>query len=139
MVCVKAIRRFQSGDDEIQNRTERPDLRRLRRNAARLVFGREVAAELRADLRLAQRRDDGRTQQLPGDADLTVIADPDELRDESAMHHAIACVAQLRCGGERQRHLLGDDDRLIDRDRVRRDPGAAPSAFHDVPQRPPAG
>ena len=124
-----------SGDEQVQNRPHRVNLGALRRLAQSLVFGGEVAPEFGVEFRLGQRRDHGLAELLAGHADLAVIRDPDELRDQRSVHEPVAHVAEIGGGGQRERDFLRDDDGLIEGDRIGHRAADAARAVDDVAQR----
>ncbi len=100
-----------------------------------LIFRREVAADRCGDLRVFQRRDQTFAEALTGDADLAVVGNPDEMRDQSAVREALAVAAEVGHGRERKRDFFRDQDGLIDRYRIRGDAGASARPVDDVSQR----
>ena len=116
--AVDGVGRLDAGDEQIEDRAERVDVGRLRDLARGAVLGGEVAA--RAPRPLSSRVIEAMRPLpscWPADADLAVVGDPDELRDQRAVREAVAEVAQIGGRGQRERDLLGDDDGLIERDR----------------------
>ncbi len=109
------VRRLAAGDEQIENRTESEDLRRFRRLARRTVLGREIVAEVRGEGRIAQGGEEAAAELLAGHADLAVVVDPDELRDERPVGEPAVRHLQVGDRGEGEGHLFGDDDGLIDR------------------------
>ena len=103
-----------------------------------MILRREVAADLRRHARIFQRGDDAGAELLAGDANLAVVGDPDELRNERAVREPIAAETKIGGRGKGERHFLGDRNRLIDRNRIRCQSVAAARAIDDVTQRPSA-
>src|SRR5713101_8602399 len=100
-----------------------------------LIFRREVAADRGGDLGVFQRRDQTLAEALTGDADLAVVGNPEELRDQSAVREALAVVAQVGHGCQRKRDFFRDQDGLIDRYWIRGVAGAPPRPIDYMSQR----